>query len=68
MRTNRTKYLTFLKQLVGARILGATKTRRGTVTPFCVSKKDSRLRLVLDCRSVNQLFRHAPRMELAPPE
>jgi hypothetical protein len=68
MRTDRTIYLKFLRQLKEARILGATRNRRGTVTPFCVAKKDHRLRLVLDCRAVNQLFRHAPRMELAPPE
>ena len=65
---NRKKYLEFLERLVKGGILSWTRTCRGRVGAFCVSKKSKlvngalqrRQRLVLDCRQTNLQFKDAP--------
>ena len=49
-------------------LLGLTRRRRGTVSPFFVKKKKGQQRLVLDCRAINQLFRKPRRPEMGPAE
>ena len=45
-----------------------TRVRRGTVGLFFVLKKNGSLRLILDCRLTNQLFRRPPSTPLATAE
>lgn len=65
---NRKKYLGFLQRLAAGGILSWTRTCRGRVGAFAVSKKakvidgvvHKRQRLVLDCRQTNLQFKDAP--------
>ena len=70
--STRKGYLTFLRRLFDAGVLGHTSRCRGRVGAFCVSKKSKiidgvehkRQRLVLDCRQTNLQFREPPMTEL----
>ncbi|CAK0832385.1 unnamed protein product, partial [Prorocentrum cordatum] len=63
-RASRPKYIQFLSMLKSRGIISLVGRRRGSVTPFFVSKKNGKQRLVLDCRLINVLFHHAPVMEI----
>ena len=58
----------FFKRLSECGILGFSRTSKALVSPFFVSKKNGKQRLVLDCRRVNQLFRKPHRPDLGPAE
>ena len=58
----------FYKRLFRCGILGATKNRRGSISPFFVRKKGGKQRLVLDCRRVNMFFRRPPKPEMGTAE
>jgi hypothetical protein len=58
----------FFKRLADCGILGFSRTSKAAVSPFFVSKKNGKQRLVLDCRRVNQLFRKPHRPDLGPAE
>ena len=45
-----------------------TRRPKGKIAPFFVKKKSGQLRLVLDCRQVNQMFRKPYRPDLGPAE
>jgi hypothetical protein len=68
LKHDRVLYLSFLKSLVACGILSVSRVSRGKVTPFFVTKKGGKQRLVFDCRIINQMFRRAPRVELAQAE
>ena len=57
-------YHKFIQQLHDGRILTWTRRPRGRVEPFFVWKKKGSLRLVLDCRQVNQAFKDPPGVSL----
>ena len=59
------EYRHFVKKLYDVGMLRFTCSPQDLVTPFFVSKKDGRLRLILDCRGVNRRFRPPPTMSLA---
>lgn len=59
------EYQHFVKKLYDVGMLRFTCSPQDLVTPFFVSKKDGRLRLILDCRGVNRRFRPPPTMSLA---
>jgi hypothetical protein len=54
----------FVKKLWDAGMIDFTDSPLDVVTPFCVSKKYGRQRLVLDCRCVNRRFKPSPPMEI----
>eukprot|EP00959_Pyramimonas_sp_CCMP1952_P443560 9285972-Pyramimonas_sp.AAC.1 len=45
-------------------MIGWTETPSSMVTPFLVVKKNSKLILIMDCRSTNLLFRAPPAPEM----
>ena len=59
LRHSRKSYLTFVTDLFSDGIVTFSRVSRGNVSCFSVKKKDGRLRLVVDCRTVNRLFRDA---------
>lgn len=68
LKHNKSKRFNFFRMLAQRGLLGLTRRRRGTVSPFFVKKKKGQQRLVLDCRAVNQLFRRPRRPEMGPAE
>lgn len=54
------QYHTFVHGLYQRGMLHFTSRPKDITTPFFVAKKDGRLRLVMDCRSINQKFRDPP--------
>ena len=62
------KRVEFYKRLYKCGILGFSFSAKGKIAPFFVSKKNGNLRLVLDCRRVNQHFRKPHRPALGPAE
>ena len=59
------KYVQFVHRLYQGGMLRFTARPKDMMTPFCVAKKNGRLRLVLDCRAINERFREPPPMLLA---
>ena len=53
-------YHRFIKDLWERNMIDFSHERVSTVTPFFVVKKSGKLRLVLDCRATNELFRPPP--------
>ena len=49
-------YHNFIYDLWTKGMIKFGKEKKAGITPFFVTKKDGRLRLVLDCRSANQFF------------
>eukprot|EP00959_Pyramimonas_sp_CCMP1952_P431564 9037996-Pyramimonas_sp.AAC.2 len=45
-------------------MIGWAETPSSMVTPFFVVKKNNKLRLLIDCRSANLLFRAPPAPEM----
>lgn len=64
LRSDRSLHIEFLKDLFACGCMGASKVKRGVVTPFMVSKKGGSQRLVFDCRRVNRYFPKAPYTEI----
>eukprot|EP00438_Fugacium_kawagutii_P003956 Skav200396 [mRNA] locus=scaffold1919:156792:162160:- [translate_table: standard] len=58
-------YEIFIHDLFKCGMIDFTSCPQDIVTPFCVHKKNNRLRLILDCRMVNKRFRHPPGVALA---
>ena len=67
-RANPNLYMQFVTRLFDIGIMGVTANCRERVTPFFVGKKGGKQRLVLDCRSVNELFRSPPSPDLGSAE
>ena len=62
------RYMQFVTRLFDIGILGVTDTCKERATPFFVGKKGGKQRMVLDCRSVNELFRSPPSPDLGSAE
>ncbi|CAK9009883.1 Ankyrin-1 [Durusdinium trenchii] len=60
LKNNMGMYCNFVHDLFEAGMLDFTVRPRGLVTPFFVAKKSGKLRLILDCRETNRLFRRPP--------
>ncbi|CAK0900339.1 unnamed protein product, partial [Prorocentrum cordatum] len=63
-KAQRGVYVEFLKDLSDAKMIGWTEKPLSLVTPFFVVKKHDRLRLIMDCRNTNPLFRAPPAPEM----
>ena len=59
------KYQDFIRGLYDRGMIHFTWRPKDIITPFFVVKKNGRLRLVLDCRAVNQRFRDPPPLKMA---
>ena len=59
------KYVQFIHKLYLGGMLSFTDRPQDLITPFFVAKKSGKLRLVLDCRGVNQRFKQPPSMMMA---
>lgn len=64
-RNSTSTYIEFVKDLWDRGMVSFTDRPRSTITPFFVAKKDGRLRLVLDFRAVNQMFRSPPPLAMS---
>ena len=53
-------YCNFVHDLFEAGMIDFTNRPQGLVTPFFVAKKSGKLRLILDCRETNRMFRKPP--------
>ena len=58
-------YHNFIYDLWTKGMIKFGKEKKAGITPFFVTKKDGRLRLVLDCRSANQFFLPPPDIAMA---
>ena len=65
LRHDHQQYFTFVKDLFDRGMITFTTKPRATITPFFVAKKNGKLRLVLDCRGVNQMFRPPPALAMS---
>ena len=65
LKNNLNEYCVFIHDLYEKGMLQFTSQPRDMISPFFVSKKSGKQRLVLDCRAVNQRFRPPPRVALA---
>ena len=59
------KYVQFVHSLYLGGMISFTDQPQDLRTPFFVTKKSGKLRLVLDCRGINQRFKEPPAMMLA---
>lgn len=59
------QYQQFVLSLYKRGMIQFTSRPKDRITPFFVAKKSGALRLVLDCRAVNQRFRQPPAMKMA---
>ena len=59
------KYQTFVHDLYLRGMLQFTSRPKDMACPFFVNKKNGRLRLVMDCRAINQRFRAPPLLKMA---
>ncbi|CAE7710367.1 ANK1 [Symbiodinium sp. CCMP2592] len=59
------KYVQFVHSLYLGGMISFTDQPQDLMTPFFVTKKSGKLRLVLDCRGINQRFKEPPAMMLA---
>ena len=62
------RFMQFVTRLFDIGIMGVTDNCRQRVTPFFVGKKGGKQRMVLDCRTVNELFRSPPTPDLGSAE
>lgn len=65
LRHDHQQYFTFVKDLFDRGMITFTTKPRAIITPFFVAKKNGKLRLVLDCRGVNQMFRPPPALAMS---
>ena len=66
LRSDHTAYVKFLNGLVRAGYVGFRRRIRSSVGVFRVPEKDGTLRMVIDARKTNSLFRAPPRTSLSP--
>ena len=59
------KYIAFIKDLYERGMIEFREHAKSIITPFFVTKKNGKLRLVLDCRASNQHFTPPPDIALA---
>ena len=59
-RKDRAAERSFIARLVKLGMIGVSRCRKGRITPFFVSKKNGKQRVVWDCRLVNLLFKDPP--------
>lgn len=64
LRDDLALYCSFIQDLHSCGMLEFTNQPQGLVTPFCVAKKNGRLRLILDCRDTNRRFKTPPPLAL----
>lgn len=65
LKNNPQEYMAFVHRLFEGGMVNFTANPQDLVCPFFVVKKNQRLRLVLDCRSVNQRFADPPSLLMA---
>ena len=58
----------FCKDLHKRGLLTYGLTKRGSCTVFFVSKRGELLRMILDCREVNRMFKSPPGVQMASPD
>ena len=64
LKNDPVEYCSFVKDLYDSGMVEFTSKPQDLVTPFFVTKKNGRLRLVLDCRGVNRRFRPPPQLAM----
>ena len=64
LRRSKTDYVDLLTGLADQGIISYRRRVRGRVGIFFVAKKNGDIRMVIDCRAVNRLFRIPPRTRL----
>ena len=64
LRDDLPTYCTFIEDLYRSGMLEFTNSPQELVTPFCVTKKSGKHRLILDCRGVNRRFKAPPPLAL----
>ncbi|CAK0894060.1 unnamed protein product, partial [Prorocentrum cordatum] len=64
LKENRDAYIGFVKDGLARGIFRLSRRRKEAVKVFFVKKKDSSIRIVIDCRRSNQHFRAAPKVHL----
>ena len=64
-RRDTDKYLAFINDLYDRGMIEFREHAKSIITPFFVTKKNGKLRLVLDCRASNQHFAPPPDIALA---
>ena len=68
LKSDKRKRYDFYARLFKCGILGFSREAKAHISPFFVTKKNGKQRLVLDCRRTNQFFRKPHRPELGPAE
>eukprot|EP00974_Lingulodinium_polyedra_P114714 11108736-Lingulodinium_polyedra.AAC.1 len=68
LRFNPKIYEEFVRDLDKRDLLFWTQEPKNVVTPFFVTKKSGKLRLILDCRATNELFVGPPGVALCSAE
>jgi len=61
---DRSAYLGFCREGLARGIFTVGRKRKGKVEPFFVIKKNGMLRIIMDCRQVNRLFKKPPGVNL----
>ena len=64
LRFSLKSYHGFISDLFDAGLISWSKKVRGRVSVFCVTKKSGKLRLVVDCRATNTVFRDCPHLPM----
>ena len=65
LKRDKRLYIQFVVDLYKRNMIRFSETCASVITPFFVIKKDGRLRLVLDCRETNLLFKESPNIAMA---
>ena len=65
LKSNTSLYHDFIGDLWDKGMITFGQSKRALITPFFVTKKNGKLRLVLDCRATNGLFRPPPDIAMA---
>ena len=68
LKKNPRVYVQFLHKLMGIDFLHWTKRPKGRVGIFFVWKSDGRIRMIIDARQPNRMFRVPPGVELCSSE
>ena len=64
LKKSRSSYEQFVRMLHQAGMIAFTKRPLGRTGVFFVKKKNGKLRMVLDCRSINRRFRRTPHIPM----
>ena len=68
LRTNKRSYVRFLRRLQSRGLIRCTLCPEGCVTVFFIAKKNDQLRMVVDARRTNRLFKAPPGVDLCTAE